>query len=179
MVKWPFANSQLLLNSGIPAEALLSSIIHDYSWQLPRRLLSNDHFSRLFINAPSPSDNDDRIFCAATYIRNLKASVIWDSIRHRSAAVPWYNIVWHKHHIPRYSFILWLAILKKLLTNDVTRAYSNRSPSRCPICSLVKETFDHLFFNCSYSSEVFSTVMANGNWVGFPSDWDGIISFID
>jgi len=41
---------------------------------------------------------------------------LWDHIREKQARVDWYKLVWGSLHIPRHSFIAWLALLNRLTT---------------------------------------------------------------
>lgn len=149
----------LLSNSGISRFARVSSIISQPRWSLP---LSNHldvaQFRSLFLNIPAPSDYGDSITWEDVDIRYLKAHKIWDSIREKAALVPLANLVWFKHFVPRFSFTLWLAMRKRLPTNDLFMSPSNCNPITCPLCKLTAETFEHMFFNCSYSAAVFSSV---------------------
>lgn len=45
----------------------------------------------------------------------------------------------------------------------------------CPLCGLLGEDHDHLFFNCSYSSKVWSAVLTkcNANWQS--TTWLGLV----
>lgn len=99
--------------------------------------------------------------------------------KHRAGTVTYAPIVWHKHYIPRYSFILWLAMHKRLPTSELLRAHSNHIHSYCPLCNSALETLEHLFFSCSYSSVVITAVMAVGNWSNVPVDLENLIGFIE
>lgn len=169
----------LLQNSGLPRDARVADIIQNSVWRLP---CSNYHdvlmLRRRIGSLPVPPLSDDKIIWDAIDINKIKAGQIWDSIRHRQQHVGWYKILWHQLHVPRYSFILWLGLLRKLPTNDVTRYYSAGRISSCPLCSQQTESFDHLFFNCGYSRIIFLQAMGIGNWQNFPCDWTDLIDRI-
>ncbi|GKB65855.1 reverse transcriptase domain, reverse transcriptase zinc-binding domain protein, partial [Tanacetum coccineum] len=60
---------------------------------------------------------------------------------------------------------VWRSLMQKLKTQDRLRQW-DVGPSidlnllRCPLCDLVPDSHDHLFFECSFSSQVWSQVRA-------------------
>lgn len=48
----------------------------------------------------------------------FKSSTVWNDFRVAHPRVEWCNIVWFSNSIPKHSFILWLAVRGKLLTQD-------------------------------------------------------------
>jgi len=42
------------------------------------------------------------------------AASTWDKLRDHHPAALWYDLIWVGHNVPRMSFILWLAIRKKV-----------------------------------------------------------------
>nr|GEU32802.1 reverse transcriptase domain, reverse transcriptase zinc-binding domain protein [Tanacetum cinerariifolium] len=85
----------------------------------------------------------------------------WDTIRVRAENVDWYNIVWFPHCIPRHAMHMWLVFQQKLKTQDRLWQW-DVSPGidlnllRCPLCDLVPDSHGHLFFECAFSSQVWS-----------------------
>nr|TKS06527.1 hypothetical protein D5086_0000121650 [Populus alba] len=63
-----------------------------------------------------------------------------------------------KGHIPRHSFILWLACLGRLHTMDRLSAAGIIQNASCILCGLQTETHEHLFFNYTTSRQVWQTV---------------------
>ncbi|GKC73221.1 reverse transcriptase domain, reverse transcriptase zinc-binding domain protein [Tanacetum coccineum] len=58
---------------------------------------------------------------------------------------------------------MWLVLKQKLKTQDRLRQWDVGSNTdlnllRCPLCDLVPDSHDHLFFECSFSSQVWSRV---------------------
>nr|XP_009589389.1 uncharacterized protein LOC104086761 [Nicotiana tomentosiformis] len=66
--------------------------------------------------------------------------------------------------IPRHNFILWLALYHRITTVDRLEAWGIQVASGCVLCSSEKiETMAHLFFECQYSRNIWSTLL---NWLG-------------
>ncbi|KAK4393106.1 hypothetical protein Sango_1781400 [Sesamum angolense] len=53
--------------------------------------------------------------------------------------------------IPRYSFVLWMAILDKLSTMD--KPWLSHLGGVCVLCGREMETHEHLFFRCNFSRQ--------------------------
>ncbi|KAF3488387.1 hypothetical protein F2Q69_00052658 [Brassica cretica] len=47
----------------------------------------------------------------------------WEQIREKEAMVPWSRAVWFTQGVPRYTFIVWLAVRNRLSTGDRMRAW--------------------------------------------------------
>ncbi|KAM6560070.1 hypothetical protein CsatA_029309 [Cannabis sativa] len=62
--------------------------------------------------------------------------------------VHWCDEVWGRFNIPKHSFILWLAVQKRLKTRDRLAKFQNIADTKCPICLQHEETAEHLFFRC-------------------------------
>nr|XP_016487849.1 PREDICTED: uncharacterized protein LOC107807909 [Nicotiana tabacum] len=66
--------------------------------------------------------------------------------------------------IPRYNFILWLALHHRITTVDRLAAWGIHVASGCVLCSSGKtEIMAHLFFECQYSRNIWSILL---NWLG-------------
>nr|GEW12648.1 reverse transcriptase domain, reverse transcriptase zinc-binding domain protein [Tanacetum cinerariifolium] len=87
----------------------------------------------------------------------------WDTIRTKANIINCYNVVWFPHCIPRHAIHIWLVLQQKLKTQDRPRQW-DAGPSidlnllRCPLCDLVPDSHDHLFFEYAFSSQVWSKV---------------------
>lgn len=108
----------------------------------------------------------------------IKASIIWDSIRQKGPALFWRKLVWHKLLVPRYSFILWMALQGGIRTADILRNYGLEINPICRLYKLHTETFDHVYFNCSYSFQLLHKVMRFCGWQSFTRRWNHFIDFL-
>ncbi|KAJ9566105.1 hypothetical protein OSB04_002071 [Centaurea solstitialis] len=125
----------------------------------------------------------------------VKDTVQWDdgdhgmvefSVAHAYASfdgshnkVSWTHMVWYKDHIPKYSFCLWMACLRRLPTQDRLRSWKDDPPDRkCSLCGVCEDSHDHLFFTCPFSATVWSKVKLEFQWHSFPDRWDLILMSI-
>jgi hypothetical protein len=72
-----------------------------------------------------------------------------------------HHLLWFKGHIPRHSFILWLASLDRLRTMD--RLHGGVPTTTCILCGIHMETHEHLFFECSYTGLVWTSICNKAN----------------
>lgn len=92
--------------------------------------------------------------------------------------VPWRSIVWGKHSIPRYATILWLACWNRMNTLDKLHTWGLTTSNICVFCASAVETHDHLFFQCSFSTQIWNSIMCR-LYAGIRSfDWQDILIFL-
>ncbi|KAJ9561537.1 hypothetical protein OSB04_006697 [Centaurea solstitialis] len=93
--------------------------------------------------------------------------------------VPWHASVWFKGHIPKHSFCLWVACLNRLPTQDRIHTWKQDPPDMvCSLCGTGPDSHNHLFFECSFSKQVWRKARSAVHWMDFPDDWGGIMDAI-
>ncbi|GJY15051.1 reverse transcriptase domain-containing protein [Tanacetum coccineum] len=85
---------------------------------------------------------------------------VWDSIRPHDNEVLWYDLVWYPTCIPKHAVNLWLIMKRRLKTQDLLRVWEVGSAilSVCPLCETQPDSHEHLFFECSFSHQVWSSI---------------------
>ena len=83
----------------------------------------------------------------------------WRHFSHVKPEVKWYKLVWFSQNIPRMAFISWLAIRERLATKDRISKYKPNIDLTCVLCKAGLESHNHLFFECSYSVGIWSSLM--------------------
>ena len=86
--------------------------------------------------------------------------------------------MWFKHATPRYSFILWTAIHGRLSTDDRLRSWNLNVDVSCGFCSEPLETRKHLFFEYSYSMEIWEALVRGVMRSLYTTDWDNLIGLL-
>jgi len=76
----------------------------------------------------------------------LSIHSVWDFIHSLQNKVEWWELVWHKHAIILFSFILWDAICEALSRRDKRMSYSTIQVNWCLLCRGGREDVDHSFF---------------------------------
>nr|GEZ71967.1 hypothetical protein [Tanacetum cinerariifolium] len=70
----------------------------------------------------------------------------------------WCGVVWFSHCIPRHAFILWLAILGRLSTQDILAKWYPGRMDLCAFCEECPDSHEQLFFKCKYAEKVWKEI---------------------
>lgn len=79
----------------------------------------------------------------------LLACCLWNAIRAKYPIQGWHEVVWGGNRVPRWSFILWSAVLQRLNSRDRLRSWSMLVDDCCYLWGKGIETHQLLFFECS------------------------------
>lgn len=125
----------------------VADLMVEDNWEWPPDLLSKISELR---NVPVPNmvnRRDKVVWCGRNGVKQVeKTSVVWQEIRTRNPRVAWFNLVWFSCCIPKHSFILWLAIRRKLMTQDRMQNWQGAGNLRCVLCENQRDSVEHLFF---------------------------------
>ncbi|KAJ0585603.1 putative reverse transcriptase zinc-binding domain-containing protein [Helianthus annuus] len=170
---------------GLSLASKLADIVENGTWRWPDewRLV----YPALFQLAPvvlDPNRED------VVMIRNpdgrldeYSTKQIWEAIRTRGADVPWVDFVWSAFNIPKHSFLCWLILKKKLWTQDRMLTWNHnitRSMNMicCLLCYSGVDSHAHLFFECKYSSQVWTAIRAKGSMQAVSEKWEDICQWM-
>ncbi|XP_021991414.1 uncharacterized protein LOC110888182 [Helianthus annuus] len=117
-------------------------------------------------------------------LQHFETKEVWNSLRNREDKVLWVKSVWFAQCIPRHSFHLWLVIKNKLKTQDRLTVWEAGSATNlqlmcCPLCKCDRDSRDHLFFQCHFSSEVWGSVRKYVDMGGVLDTWSSIIQWME
>nr|GEZ77206.1 hypothetical protein [Tanacetum cinerariifolium] len=88
-------------------------------------------------------------------LKDFSVNTVWNDLRVCSDIVPWAKLVWFNQCIPRYAFMVWLAIHGRLMTQYLMGIWEKNGDMRCVFCKNVPDSHDHLFFECELSKKVW------------------------
>lgn len=80
----------------------------------------------------------------------------WITLHPPGPLVSWHSQIWFKDRVPKHAFISWLVAWNRLATRDRMRGWGIEVSPSCLLCSGSVECRQHLFFDCTYSAEVWS-----------------------
>ena len=109
------------------------------------------------------------------YKTYFSSSSTWEQVRDKKPTVFWSKAVWFTQGVPRFSFIVWLAVKNRLSTGDRLLKWNPQAMSTCWLCKSVAETRDHLFFECTYSEVVWRGTIKDLAGLGVSSKWSRLI----
>jgi hypothetical protein len=67
--------------------------------------------------------------------------------------------VWFPHAIPKYAFILWLAMQNRLITRDWLIRWGYNGDVKCLFYHNQMESREHMFFECSFNYQIWKFCM--------------------
>nr|TKS12186.1 hypothetical protein D5086_0000065860 [Populus alba] len=163
-----------LSTTDLPCDAKVSSIISEGGWNFPighpelQPIWNSIHF------LPQPHQPDT---CNWKGLPTGKFSIdsAWELLRDTRPINSIFHLIWFPDHIPRHAFILWIASMGRLHTKDRLLSFHVISSATCSLCGLQDETHEHLFFKCSYSNTVWSSLCRKSllNWPNI--SWQGLL----
>lgn len=101
----------------------------------------------------------------------------WLNIREEHQTCYWHKAIWFKHATPKYSFIAWVVIQGRLLTGDRMQLWNGNVDTSCVFCQEQMETLSHLFFECSYSRQIWENLMREVLKDKYTVEWRNLIRF--
>ncbi|GJS11309.1 RNA-directed DNA polymerase, eukaryota, reverse transcriptase zinc-binding domain protein [Tanacetum coccineum] len=92
--------------------------------------------------------------------------------------IGWRSLVWFSQNIPSHAFVVWMAIQKRLMTQDIIYQWNNDNSMGCSLCRSFMDSHDHLFFQCSFSYEIWNIVKDKSYNDNLKSNWDDFVRSI-
>nr|XP_043630001.1 uncharacterized protein LOC122601300 [Erigeron canadensis] len=151
---------RMIKEAGFESHSKVVEIIENGTWRLP------SFWDNRILNTNVPLLQEHMMDSIkwrtdAGVLHDFSVSLAWEDLRVRAPLVDWYHIVWYKQCIPKYSFLLWLVMKRKLKTQDLLNQWDVQHASlavTCPLCSTQPDSHTHLFFDCLFSSRVWDEV---------------------
>lgn len=144
-----------IYSTGLALNAKVSDIIENGHWKFP---ISTPDLTTIWqsISWPPCSSNQDILLWNGSPNFSVKAA--WEYIRNRNNTITSHKVIWFSGHIPRHSFILWLAFKNRLGTADRITNRGVTTSGVCVLCKSACETHNHLFFKCPFATQVWEAI---------------------
>lgn len=111
-------------------------------------------------------------------IINFTTKEVWKGFKEDTLIVKWWKDVWFSFCNPRFAFILWLAINRRLQTQDRMMKW-NPSQMLCPLCNKINDSHTHLFFQCDFSMAIWRYMKKKMSINNVPDAWDSVIRMME
>lgn len=95
----------------------------------------------------------------------------WCILRETKSPCRWSRGVWFSQATPKYAFLTWLATLNRLSTMDRVFRWNQGVDTTCALCKTAQESRDHLFFECSYSTQIWEFLVKGILWESYTNVW--------
>jgi len=143
---------------GVPKDTWVSYFIRGGEWSLPYPRSSEmielwPHI--LGIKIHGGRDKPVRVGATTEKFTMREA---WTWVLKRKEEVRWTRVVWHKHHVPKFSFTLWRALRGRLMTKCLMRQRGAKYDTTCVLCKTGVEDMTHLFWACDFTRQVWHQV---------------------
>lgn len=131
------------------------------SWNLPAARYDDLQRIQIAITeiVPLVSGNGHDLFLWRksndSYGPSFSSKNTWEYLRVTAPTVYWHKVIWFKN-IPRNTFTAWRALLRRLQTKDRLQRWGIHVLGTCVLCNSALGTHHHLFFECSYSSALWT-----------------------
>ncbi|XP_019225731.1 PREDICTED: uncharacterized protein LOC109207296 [Nicotiana attenuata] len=79
--------------------------------------------------------------------------------RGQFSKVSWRRLICNNSGLPKWIFIMFLAAYRRLQTRDRLRRWGYVEDDTCPLCNTEVETTNHLFFTCSFSTQIWTAML--------------------
>ncbi|CAH9083664.1 unnamed protein product [Cuscuta europaea] len=103
----------------------------------------------------------------------LSSSKVYDLLRIKGTIHPWMSFIWKSYIPPKFSFITWLAFRGRLATYDSLGFLD--VINICPFCKGGPETVSHLYFECSFTGQVWNMIR---DWLGITRQMNTLSSAV-
>ncbi|KAG6506034.1 hypothetical protein ZIOFF_031349 [Zingiber officinale] len=124
-----------IVDANISKSAYVADVWHDNHWQLPDPINSITAQAWDFITAHfTCSIDSDIISWKLTTSGIYSIASAYEYFRPKKPVVTWYNLIWGSSHVPKCSFIAWLAINGRLATRSRLLRWGVTSSDLCSLC---------------------------------------------
>ncbi|KAF8116953.1 hypothetical protein N665_0013s0012 [Sinapis alba] len=104
--------------------------------------------------------------------KKFSSSDTWRQVKVEKPQCQWTHGVWFSQGTPKYAFITWLVMLNRLSTMDRVMSWNASVYDACVLCNNAPETRNHLFFDCSFSSQLWKNITIGILQGSFTTEWD-------
>ncbi|KAJ6978456.1 hypothetical protein NC653_026763 [Populus alba x Populus x berolinensis] len=165
-----------LTATGLPWNARVADIITAGQWDFPRDVPTLNSCWNSITFLPNPNYEDNCEWKGQTSgVFSIKSA--WELLRDKRPVNNMHQLLWFKGHIPRQSFILWLAGLERLRTMDRLHSAGIIQNTSCSFCGTYTESHEHLFFECQIPRSVWQMVNARANITWPCMSWKNLLQW--
>ncbi|XP_009126345.2 uncharacterized protein LOC103851254 [Brassica rapa] len=109
---------------------------------------------------------------------NFSTHETWKLTRASGVQCDWGRCTWFSQATPKFAFLTWLAMRDRLATMDRVSSWSQGVDTTCILCKSASESRKHLFFECSYASQIWEHLMRGILRSAYSVKWDDLIRLL-
>ncbi|XP_019242144.1 PREDICTED: uncharacterized protein LOC109222223 [Nicotiana attenuata] len=96
-------------------------------------------------------------------MENFSIKHMYKSMQGEFQKVPWRRLICNNYGLPKWKFILRLAIQERLATKERLARWGIQIDTTCSLCQREIETVQHLFFECELTATIWQQLL---KWQG-------------
>ena len=165
---------------GIPLFATVSELYSGSGWSLPPARTTRQLNLQIFLTTQSLTQaSDSPQWSIESALQNsFNSALVWNVLREHKPPWPLAKLIWFNAAIPRHAMTAWLFGLNRNPTLVRIHAWNPETDKTCLLCGLEEESRDHLFFQCQYSSQVWTQIMGKLGLPSPPTEWEHTTEWI-
>lgn len=102
----------------------------------------------------------------------------WWMLRKSKSLYSWARGIWFTQATPKFAFISCLSMRDRLSTLDRIAKWNHGIDTTCVLCKSASESRNHLFFLCTYSSQIWEHITKGILRSSYTNVWSEILSII-
>ena len=149
-------------------------------WSLPPARTTRQLNLQIFLTTQSLTQaSDSPQWSVEGALQNsFNSALVWNVLREHKPPWPLAKLIWFNAAIPRHAMTAWLFGLNRNPTLVRIHAWNPETDKTCLLCGLEEESRDHLFFQCQYSSQVWTQIMGKLGLPSPPTEWEHTTEWI-
>lgn len=171
--------------SGMSIDAVVADALTAEGWWLDRSRSRRPIISLLKACLPSAqeilhSETDDKyVWRPVEGIGNgaFSTKETWRALHAPPPEVFWHKVVSFAGRIPKHAFISWVAARNRMVTRDRLISWGLQVPAVCVLCNGQNESRQHLFFDCAFSTQVWSHFLSRMNLTA-PQEFEAVLRWL-
>lgn len=125
------------------------------------------------------SVEDTSLWRESGFKSNFSTYETWRLVRETKTQCDWAKGIWFSQATPKFSFITWLAMLNRMSTMDRVSRWNQEVDTVYVLCKNAPESRDHLYFECSFSSQVWEHLVKGILRNDYTTDWHAVVRLIN
>ncbi|XP_024014348.1 uncharacterized protein LOC112088307 [Eutrema salsugineum] len=89
-----------------------------------------------------------------------------------------HKAIWFQFSTPKYAFVTWLAARNRLETGERMERWNINVNLGCSFCTEPRETREHLFFSCPFTSLIWEKLVKGIQGTNYTSNWQSILAIL-
>ena len=169
----PYVGERILYDSAIHCNARVAEVIDERGWNWPIAI-SGDLIAikNSCANCHIDASREDIISWTPDPSGVFTVSSAWNHFRPKRSSVNWHYTIWFPQAIRRHTFIVWLAVQNRLVTQDKLLKWGLISSISCVFCRTNVDERNHLFFSCHFTAGIWQRILCLCGVSRTPRNWE-------